>query len=149
MRPTTARLAAAALVCLAGCTQAPNTPGATRDAYVNETIAVSAAPEAIRGLEADRRSALETRRDSGAASLSFNESGGPPARTTDADASILTGAFGDAQRKAAVLAKSVHAALGPPIAVDEVNAADPMPRYGNPALKGYNLSASRATLAGE
>lgn len=145
------RLPAVVALALLGLAACGRTPAYQPESNVNETITVTAAPEAIRGIESDLRNQLVNGRDDPAASVSFNEYGGPRPGTVEADPRILNAAFDDAQRKAAALAESVHAKLGDPVAVDEVNAADPMPRYGGApgaALKG-SLNASRVTVNGD
>ncbi len=81
--------------------------------------------------------------------MSFNEYG-PAPRVVEADAAILSNAYDDARRKAVVLAKSVHATLGDPIAVDEVNAADPYASRsgGDVALKGVSITRGVSVPAG-
>jgi|GEM_PF-4285736 len=145
------RVSAALIVSLFGLAACGGRPAYQPESNVNETISVTASPVAIRGLESDLRNQLVNSRDDPAASVSFNEFGGPRPRTVDADPRILNAAFDDAQRKAAALAASVHARLGDPVAVDEVNAADPMPRYGGAPgaqLKG-SINASRVTVNGD
>jgi hypothetical protein len=135
-----------ALVGLAGCSRNPTYEPQSN---VNETISITASSEAIRGLESDLRNELKNRRSDEPASVGFNESSGPRPRTVGTSPTILNAAFDDAHRKATALAASVHARLGDPIAVDEINAADPMPRPGDIGLKGMSMNASRVTVNGD
>ena len=115
------------------------------ESTVYETISVTAPADAVRGLEDDLRGAIANRKDIGAASIGFSE-GGPSARVVEADSSVLSSAYEDARRKAAILAKAVHATLGNPIAVDEVNAADPFQRAGGDVQLKGNAQMSRVNL---
>jgi hypothetical protein len=130
---------AAMIVALSGCSR-PNYPQPS--ANVNETVTVSGSSETIHGLEADLRKLIQARGSDADVGIGLNEMGGPLSRTVQADSAILNAAFEDARRKARALADAVHAKLGEPIAVDEVNAADAAPRYGGASagLKG-NVSS--------
>ncbi|HEY4439705.1 MAG TPA: hypothetical protein VGN14_04585 [Candidatus Elarobacter sp.] len=128
-------VAAAALLAAAACARQPANqpePGAW------EQVSVTGPVDALRGLEEDLRAATASRTDLGTAQVGFNEmSNQPPRRVVDADPNILGNAYEDARRKAGVLARAVHARLGAPTAVDEINAADPLQRGpGGIGLKG-------------
>lgn len=134
-------VALCALVALAGCAR-PSYSGPMQ-ANVSESVSVNGSPGAIRAIEAELRKAIEDRHDDGDVGINLNEYSGPPSRTVEANAAILNASFEDARRKARALAAAVHATLGAPLAVDEVNAADAAPRYGggSVALKGANTAA--------
>jgi hypothetical protein len=149
MRVPVSIAAAAVSASLAGCSPRPSYPPI--ESMVNETVSITAPADTIRALEADLRKTIQERHDDSGAGINLSESGGPPPRTVDANSEILNAAVDDARRKGRALANAVHATLGDVLAVDEVNPADPNPRYGGSGgqgLKGAVL-ASRVTFNGE
>ncbi len=148
MRVLVVIVAAVVAASLAGCARPGYPPP---ESMVNENVSVTASPETIRALEADLRTTIQARRDDSVAGINLTEFGGPPPRTVNADSGILNAAVDDARRKGLALASAVHATLGNVLAVDEVNPADPTPRYGGGGaqpLKGTVL-ASRVTFNGD